>query len=553
MLKKLKIKQMIIFSIGILLISIIVMGVYSIVSARSIAGQTAILYNKPHTNLMAMKGLESNVFKIGSLVRNGIITDIDQTTEINGNIAAFDAQASAILTNMVANTSTLEMENLVSSFEVLKGKISEINSNIQNGDYNTAKSLIDAGYNAAEKTVVDNIDILIGLATKNAVIFKDNAAATAGDVFAILLVLLGISIALAIFALIIILRNIANPIKEITRVIEKFSEGNLNQTIDYNYDNEFGFIAQSINNVLKMVSTYIGNISDVMGHIADKDLTVTVGIDYIGDFNSVKTSMLKIVDSLRETVTNIQLTADQVSSGSQQVSLGALALAEGSTEQANSVEELAARLEQITEQINHNAKNSKKANQMASDATVAIGESNVHMQNLMSAMNDINQRSGEIGKIIKTIEDIAFQTNILALNAAVEAARAGTAGKGFAVVADEVRNLASKSAEAAKNTTALIEASIQSIDSGVLLAEQTATGLAHVVEGAKATTLLTTEISHATGDQADALDEISNGVDNISKVVQTNSATSEESAAAAEELSRQSSQMKDLISSFRLH
>jgi methyl-accepting chemotaxis protein len=250
--------------------------------------------------------------------------------------------------------------------------------------------------------------------------------------------------------------------------------------------------------------------------------------------------------------TYINESADQVSSGAGQVSSAAQALSQGATEQASSIQQLSASITEIAGEVNKNAYDASTANTLSLQASAEVERGNEHMKKMTSAMSDISDSSNEIGKIIKTIEDIAFQTNILSLNAAVEAARAGVAGRGFAVVADEVRNLANKSAEAAKNTTALIESSIQAVKSGTKIANETATSLNAIIEGTKKTAELVGEISKASNNQATSINQITLGVDQISAVVQTNSATSEESAATSEELSAQAQALKSMLSALKL-
>ena len=237
---------------------------------------------------------------------------------------------------------------------------------------------------------------------------------------------------------------------------------------------------------------------------------------------------------------------------SDQVSSGAQALSQGATEQASSVEELAASINEISNNINQTAQQAQDASDKSMQVGEKAGESNNRMHDMLQAMADINASSGEIGKIIKTIEDIAFQTNILALNAAVEAARAGAAGKGFAVVADEVRNLASKSAEASKNTAVLIENSLQAVENGKRIADETAQSLEVVISDIQEASSLMGSIAKAATDQAESISQITLGIDQISSVVQTNSATAEESAAASEELSGQAQILNELVRKFRL-
>ena len=228
------------------------------------------------------------------------------------------------------------------------------------------------------------------------------------------------------------------------------------------------------------------------------------------------------------------MAADQVSAGSDEVSNGAQVLAQGSTEQASAIEELSASIDTVAGQVKQNADHAVDANSQMAVVGDEMEKSNSEMKKMLDAMSDINESSTKIAKIIKAIEDIAFQTNILALNAAVEAARAGAAGKGFAVVADEVRNLAGKSAEAATNTNVLITSSVEAVQNGMKIADATAQTLVEAVNGSKEVMGLIEQISAASKEQALSIEQITQGVEQISGVVQTNSATAEESAAASE-------------------
>ena len=238
--------------------------------------------------------------------------------------------------------------------------------------------------------------------------------------------------------------------------------------------------------------------------------------------------------------------------GAEQVSSGAQTLSQGATEQASTIEELAATISEISQQINDTAQNAAQASDHMNTVGSEAEESKRRMQKMLGAIGDIKNSADEIGKIIKTIEDIAFQTNILALNAAVEAARAGSAGKGFAVVADEVRNLANKSQEASKSTSVLIENALQAVANGTSIADETAQSLVSVVEGVDGVRETIELISGASNEQAIAISQVTQGIDQVSSVVQTNSATAEESAAASEELSGQAQMLKELVSQFRL-
>ena len=359
-------------------------------------------------------------------------------------------------------------------------------------------------------------------------------------------------VAAGVLCSVYVVRSITSPVKEIDQVAKNIAAGNLDEEIRYSSRDELGTLAVNFNSTVSRLRdyvNYIDEISKVLDQVAEGNLVFQLTYDYAGEFAKVKTALTNISDSLNNTMAQISQSSDQVASGSEQVSDGAQALSQGATEQASSIEELAATVNEISSQVKQNADNAQNASDRANEVGNEAAESNRRMQDMLSAMGEISERSSEIGKIIKTI---AFQTNILALNAAVEAARAGEAGKGFAVVADEVRNLASKSAEASKNTAALIESSLKAVENGTKIADETAMSLNEVVTGVQDVTGTINEISSASEAQARSISQVTQGIDQISSVIQTNSATAEESAAASEELSGQAQILKNLVSQFRL-
>ena len=358
---------------------------------------------------------------------------------------------------------------------------------------------------------------------------------------------------LSIFFAFRIAGPIAKPVESLVQRIEKLAEGDLHSEVPViQTGNEIGTLAETFSNTIEILTGYIGEIAVVLDSLSMGDCTIEVQEDYKGDFISIKNSLTAIIDNLNNVFSNINGSADQVANGAGQVASAAQALSQGATEQASSIQQLSASITEIANEVNNNASNSRKASQLSVDASAEVETGNMHMQQMVEAMADISDSSQKIGKIIKTIEDIAFQTNILALNAAVEAARAGSAGKGFAVVADEVRNLASKSAEAAKNTTELIESSIRAVENGKKIADETANSLNKIIDGSKKTTDLIGEISKSSDDQASSINQVTLGVDQISAVVQTNSATAEESAATSEELSGQAQMLKESLAFLKL-
>lgn len=369
----------------------------------------------------------------------------------------------------------------------------------------------------------------------------------------LIIIAVGSLIAIIIVTATILHRKIS-PINQVVTAATKIVQGELDVTLEVKSNDEIGMLARSFIEMSTSLREIISDVGYVLDELSQGNFLVSTRCEerYIGDYSNILTASQRISDKLSDTLSQINEASVQVSAGSDQVSSGAQALSQGATEQASSVEELAATINEISTQVKETADNAHNANQVVNETGAEIQNCDRQMQELNAAMNDISQKSSEIGKIIKTIEDIAFQTNILALNAAVEAARAGAAGKGFAVVADEVRNLASKSAEAAKNTTALIGESILSVENGTKLTVATAESLNLVVERSKQIESAVQRISEATDEQASSLNQVTTGVDQISSVVQTNSATAEESAAASEELNGQAQMLKTLVGQFKL-
>jgi len=359
---------------------------------------------------------------------------------------------------------------------------------------------------------------------------------------------------LIIISVIFILKKMLKPIDGVVKAAESIVNGELDINVSIQSEDEIGILSKAFATMSENLKIIISDVGHLLGEMANGNFCLATQYEdkYVGEYSNILLAIRDINQNLSSTLTEINTVANQVSAGSEQVSSGAQALSQGAAEQASSVEELSASLFEISQKTEKNAGNATLAIQLSHEAGEGAKESNSHMDELMSAINKISNTSTEIGKIIKTIDDIAFQTNILALNAAVEAARAGVAGKGFAVVADEVRNLAGKCAEAAKNTTVLIEGAIGAVENGTKHAADTANSLRAVVAKTETVDNTIRQIAVASEEQSNAMSQITTGIEQISSVVQTNSATAQESAAASEELSGQAQMLKNLVGQFQL-
>lgn len=349
-------------------------------------------------------------------------------------------------------------------------------------------------------------------------------------------------------------KGLKGPIEEIENAAIQMAEGHLDVEVNYESRDELGVLSENIRHLADTLKSIITDESQMLKEMASGNFTVMSGaVDYyVGDFADILESLRTIRGNLSDTLSQVNLSADQVASGSVQVSDGSQALSQGATEQASSVEELAATITEISSQVKDNAHNAEEASQAAERVGGEMAASNEKMQEMIGAMEDISKSSSEIGKIIKTIEDIAFQTNILALNASVEAARAGTAGKGFSVVAEEVRGLASRSAEAAQNTNALVTRSIQDVKTGTESTDLAVSAMQVISGCIQSVKELMDEIAAASVQQSEMIALVESGIKEISQVVQSNAASAEESAAVSKELSGQARALNQLIGRFRV-
>ncbi|MDU4861273.1 MAG: methyl-accepting chemotaxis protein [Terrisporobacter othiniensis] len=386
-------------------------------------------------------------------------------------------------------------------------------------------------------------------------ISKDSYMALVKTSISTTLVIYLIAFLILIIAIIAVTKSLVAPIQNLMNVTEELAAGNLDAEINIESKDETGRLAESMKKLVLRLNEYIiyiDEISESLDRFSMGDLNIDLKQNYEGDFAKIKNSLLQLSSIFKETIGKIVETSENVAVGSKEIANAAQVLAEGSLYQASTTEELTATVNDLSDRVSTNADNALNASKQVKTAGDLAIESNDQMKKMILAIEEINSKSTQISKIIKVIEDISFQTNILALNAAVEASRAGAAGKGFAVVADEVRNLATRSSDASKETTHLIEESVKAVQNGNLIAVKTGKMLENVLEEVSQSVKLIDEISLASVEQASALKQTLEGIEQISTVVQTNAATAQESSAASNELSNQAQILKNVASGFKI-
>ncbi len=471
--------------------------------------------------------------------------------DLNKEMGLMEENATWLFQNFEGDTSLLDAfrESMTEAVEMQEAVIALSETDMQAAQtmlLNEYQTLVEEAVN----TLIKISDVAAGSAETD---YQDTVVMQ--DMLIIAQVgLAGIALLITLILSTYLTRSIVRPTRELETAANKIVKGDFDINISYKSKDEMGSLANAFRDMAVILGNVISDASRLLEEMANGNFDVRTQAEesYVGSCQNLLSSIRKLNRDLSSTMGQINRSADQVASGAGQVSCGAQALAQGATEQAAAVEQLAATITGISKQVNDTAENARNARNQSNMAGDEVEECNRQMRDMMAAMEEITRTSDEIGKIIKTIEDISFQTNILALNAAVEAARAGEAGKGFAVVAEEVRSLANKSTVASNDTAVLIESSIAAVARGKDIASETASSLSKVVEEVRTAASTVDKIADAAEEQAGAVEQVTVGVDQISSVVQTNSATSEQSAAASAELSNQAEVLKGLVAKFKL-
>lgn len=550
---KMKVGVQMLLNCVIMLLLAIVIAAVSIFEIGSVGSQYNDILSKEIAASDAIKEAQVSTTSIESNLRSMILAGYDETTM--GKNTDYKDTINTSVESVKAGTGSVDsqkVDSYVSAVENWLTSVQSIESALQSGDTDGARNLLQSEeldlLNQVTSTGTD-LSSTIQTQKTNAI----NAAESASVRDRIIIVAL--TIVLILLGLLLnlnMIKRIVRPLSEAEKAIIAFSKGNLSAEIDYHSENEIGVMCHAVRKSQRVVSSIIEDINRVTNALAQGDLTSEIEQDYPGQFAPIKKNLCYMFENVSRTMADILRAADQVAAGADQVSDGSQSLAQGATQQASAVEEFSATINEIDTSSQKNAEAAKEAKAKSDEAAQQIHTCNENMHEMREAMEDIYKGQQDTEKIIETIENIAFQTNILALNAAVEAARAGAAGKGFAVVADEVRNLASKSDQAAKQTKERISDSMKAVERGRNLVANVDDNMQKTVELSSEAISSMDQVAENSIAQASSVAQLTIGVDQISAVVQTNSATSEESAAASEELSSQAVVMKQLLQKFKL-
>ena len=553
MLKNMKIRSRMLVSYFIIVALLLIVGITSVVMLRQVSDKLQEFYNQQFQTVEAALDIRRTVFSVRGNLLAAILEYSESTvTEAKNDFARLYTLVDSIKATYQGDMA--QLETVEKNLKQAEPAMIQVTGMASRQEDDAALEYYKTNYKPYMDEVRDIMAQVGEVADKNAVLKVEDGTKLAAIADLVIIILIVVAVVASVGLTLIMSDSVSKPVEQMRRMASHMAEGRMDAEITYQSADEIGQMADNMREMTGIVRTLIEDIQYCMEELASGNFTVVSKHRdaYIGDYAAILQAMADMKASMSETLVQIEIASDQVNAGGEQVSNGAQALAQGATEQASSVQELAATIEDVSRQVNSTASHAKTAKEENDQSHQQINVCSGDMEALMQAMGKIESRSNEISKVIKTIEDIAFQTNILALNAAVEAARAGAAGKGFAVVADEVRNLASKSAEASKNTAVLIEDTVAAVKEGIDLSQETSQALQAVVDSSKKVLEAVNLISDATEEQANSISQISVAVDQISSVVQTNSATSEESAAASEELSSQANVLKELISRFKL-
>lgn len=557
--QNMKIRARLLLSYAVIIVIGLAASIAALFMLNKIGNNLSSFYNNNYTVTVNVWMAKREMQAARANILNAILDlDMDGSDETvakaNKHLANMRASFPVIRKSFKGDIALVDqVDSLLEQAIVYRDQVFEL---IESEQRSEAYEVMKFSYIPLLDQMSDTLQEIADVAGQNAKLMVDEGKHAQMAAIVIVIVIMVLSIVSALLFGLYISNSIRRPVNEIEHAAQKLAIGELDGAlVTYTSEDELGKMSDSIRDLISYQKTIIEDISNILGSMAEGDFRVQSKAKeyYRGQYNHILISMKELRDNLSHILLQIGHAAKQVADGSEQVSTGAQVLALGAAEQAGSVEELAAAVHNISERVSETAENASDARVQTDQAGVQVSISSKKMQEMLDAIKVISEKSGQIYKIIKTIEDIAFQTNILALNASVEAARVGGAGAGFAVVAKEIRNLADRTSEASKNTTVLIQESVAAVGEGEKAAYAAASSLAQVVESTKQAVMTVDKIADATNYQRESILQITAEVGQISDVVQSNSATSEELAAASEELSTQAQVLEELVCQFELY
>lgn len=550
--KNASIRTKLLTGFGCILLLLIGLNAFSLINMRKTSDMVPELFNGPHMDSVTSIALIMETVRMDSAVKGMLIDGEVSAYDPDYQAARSEAEEQIGLLRESGQLASAQESQLNSALAGMEQAYGQIKSLIAAGSMEAANSVMKDSFSEAVNEAAAVGRALAETANADADEFLKNSTKQTNRNIAIQDIIFIITVICAVITALKMSLDFTVPIRKLAKGMKEVSEGRFDVSIENDSADEMGVLTQELNATVEHIKGYVYDIRHVLGEISNGNIALEVENEYLGDFVAIKDSLNQIIDALNVTMREIRICGDQLNTGASNLASGAQILAQGSAEQTQAVDEFQKSLKIVSELTTQDGENAEKVTELSKMAWSAVEESDIRMKEMTEAMREIENSSQEIAKVIKLIEDIAFQTNILALNAAVEAARAGAAGKGFAVVADEVRNLAAKSSDAASSTVTMITNSGRAVEHGTSIVEATAQALNAVGVNVSNMNEILSCIGESTAEQGRAFTVMTAAAEQIAAVVHANSAAAEENSAASEELSSQSETLKMLVERFTL-
>lgn len=550
--KNASIRVKLLVGFGCILLLIIGLNAFSLVNIRKASNRVPQLYNGPHMDSVTSIALIMETARLDGAVKGMLIDEDVSSHDSVYQTARKELDEQVSLLKKSGQLSGEQEDRLNTVLSDMERAYSEIKQLIAARSLEAAKAVQKDSFKKAADEATAIGQKLAAASNAESEMFLKNSLKQTNQNIIIQDIIFAVIVFCAILTALKISLDFTLPIRKLAKGMKDVSKGHFDVHIENDSADEIGVLTQELNATVSHIKSYVYDIRSILGEISKGNITLTVDREYLGDFVAIKDSLNQIINSLNVTMGEISTCGEQLTTGASNLASGAQILTQGSADQTSAMDELQKSLETVSVLTAQDGENAEKVTELSELAWKAVEESDNQMKEMINAMHDIESSSEEIAKVIKLIEDIAFQTNILALNAAVEAARAGEAGKGFAVVADEVRNLAAKSSDAASSTIMMISRSGKAVDNGTAIVESTAHALSAVGVNVRKMNEFLSRIGESTAEQGRAFSVMTAAADKIVSVVRANSEAAEQNFAASEELHRESEQLKKLVLQFKL-